>query len=81
MKPHQDKQTIHFNSDCLNLVRGAIERDPVHATVYRLVLNVYWPIIDADIADCVKCCTICTKHKAAKTVQPMLPRDIPDRPW
>ena len=35
--------------------------------------NVYWPGIDADIADYVKCCTICAKHKALHTVQPMLP--------
>ena len=41
----------------------------------------YWPGIDADIADCVRCCTICAKHKALQTVQPMLPCDIPDGPW
>ena len=39
---HQNIQHIHFNSDHLNLVRGAIERDPVHATAYRLSLN-GWP--------------------------------------
>ena len=39
--------------------------------------NMYWPGIDADIANYVRC-TICTKHKASKTVQPMLPHDIPD---
>ena len=115
-----------FNSDHLNLIRGAIERDTVHATVYRLTLNgwpdrmqnvphiahhfwgtrdkltieegvllkgnnvcippelhdrtlydlqnshhgvgkmthlarnyVYWPRINVNIADYVKCCTIC----------------------
>ena len=26
---------------------------------------VYWPGIDADITNCVNCCTICTKHKAS----------------
>ena len=43
--------------------------------------NVYWPGIDANIADYVRRCTICTKHKASQTVQPMLPCDIPDGPW
>ena len=42
---------------------------------------VYWPGIDADIADYVSWCTICTKHKASPPAQPMLPRDIPDGPW
>ena len=36
---HQNIQTLHFNHDCLNLIRGANERDPVHTTVYRLTLN------------------------------------------
>ena len=43
--------------------------------------NVYWPSIDADIADYAKRCTMCAKQKASQTVQPMLPCDIPDRPW
>ena len=148
IKLHQNIQTLHFNSDQLNLVRGTIERDPVHATVYRLTLNgwsdrmrdvphigchfwgtrnkltieegvllkgnrvciplelhmrtpydlhdshqgvekmihlarthVYWPRINVDIADYVKCCTICARHKASQTVQPMLPRDVPSGPW
>ena len=43
--------------------------------------NMYWPGIDPNIADYVRRCTICTRHKASQTVQPMLPHDIPDRPW
>ena len=42
---------------------------------------VYWPSIDADKADIVCQCTICTKHKASSPAQPVLPRDIPDGPW
>ena len=41
----------------------------------------YWPGIDADIADYVSWCTICTKHKASPPAQPMQPRDIPDGLW
>ena len=43
--------------------------------------NVYWPSINADIADYVKHCTICAKHKASQAVQPMLSHDIPNGPW
>ena len=43
--------------------------------------TVYWPGIDADIADYVNCCKTCTWHKAKKAVQPVLPRDVPDSPW
>ena len=43
--------------------------------------SVYWSGINADIADYVSWCTICTKHKASLPAQPMLPRDIPDGPW
>ena len=42
--------------------------------------SVYWPGIDADIADYVSWYTICTKHKASLPAQPMLPKDIPDGP-
>ena len=141
-------QTLNFDHDYLNIIKGAIERDQVHLTVYRLTLNewpdkmrdvphlvhhfgstrdeltveegvllkgsticippelhnraqyelhdchkgiekmthiarsnIYWPCIDADIADYVRCCTISAKHKASQAVQPMLPHDIPDGPW
>ena len=43
--------------------------------------SVYWPGIDADIADSVSWYTICTKHKASLPAQPMLPRGITDGPW
>ena len=43
--------------------------------------DVYWPGIDADTFDYVNWCTICTKHKASPSTQPMLPRDIPDGSW
>ena len=39
---HQNIQNIHFAPDKLNIVRGAMERDPICSTVYRLTLNV-WP--------------------------------------
>ena len=43
--------------------------------------HVYWPRNNPDISEYVKCCTICARHKASQTVQPMLPRDVPNGPW
>ena len=43
--------------------------------------HVYWPGINADIADYVRHCTICARHKASLTVQPILPHNIPKGPW
>ena len=43
--------------------------------------TVYWPGLDADIADYVNHCKTCTQQKAKQAVQPMLPRDMPDFPW
>ena len=42
--------------------------------------TMYWQSIDREIADYVRCCTTCAKHKALQTVQPILPCDIPDGP-
>ena len=36
---HQKIHNIHFAPDKLNIVRGAVERDPIHSTIYRLTLN------------------------------------------
>ena len=39
---HHNIHNRHFASDKLNIVRGAVERDPIHSPVYRLTLN-GWP--------------------------------------
>ena len=39
---HQNIHSTQLEPDRLNIVRGAIERDPIHSTVYRLTLN-GWP--------------------------------------
>ena len=43
--------------------------------------HVYLPGSDAEILDNIRYCTICTRFKVTQAVQPMLPRDIPNRPW
>ena len=39
---HHNIHTINFNSEHLNIIRGATKRDPIHSTLYRLTLN-GWP--------------------------------------
>ena len=39
---HQNIHNIHFTPDKLNKIRGAVERDPIHSTMYWLTLN-SWP--------------------------------------
>ena len=132
---HQNIHNIHFELDSVNIVKEAVERNPIHRTIYRLTLNgwldriqevpriachfwgtqdeltvengillkghrvcippelyermlsdlhsnhrgtekmrhfsqntVYWPGIDADIADYVNHCKTCTQHKAKQAV-------------
>ena len=36
---HQNIQASNFNSDRLHIIKGAIERDPIHSAGYRLILN------------------------------------------
>ena len=36
---HQSIQNIYFTPDKFNIVRGAVERDPIHNTVYRFDLE------------------------------------------
>ena len=43
--------------------------------------GVYWPGINADIADYVRRYTICTKHKGSLPAEPMLPWNIPEYLW
>ena len=42
MELHQNIHNMHFTPDKLIIVRGAVERDPIHSTMYRLTLN-GWP--------------------------------------
>ena len=43
---HHNIHTINFNSECLNIIRGATERDPIHSTLYRLTLNGWLKTLD-----------------------------------
>ena len=43
--------------------------------------SVCWLGMDANIAEYIKQCRICTQFKATQVVQPMLHGDIPEGPW
>lgn len=42
---------------------------------------VYWPGINKDIEQSVRGCKICQEHQNGQTAEPLLPHDIPQRPW
>ena len=47
---------------------------------HRARATLYWPGIDGDIAEYVKCCKTCTQHKATHNTQPVITRDVPEAP-
>ena len=40
----------------------------------------YWPGINVDIIEYVKCCKTCIQHKATQHIQPVIPRDVSRSP-
>ena len=43
--------------------------------------TVYWPNINADIEQMCKQCNLCQQHQSQNKRQPMLPYEIPTKPW
>lgn len=41
----------------------------------------YWPGMSSQIEDIVARCTVCAEHAKGNNKEPMIPVDIPDRPW
>ena len=42
---------------------------------------VYWPGMSAAIERIVAKCSICLKHQRENQKEPLLPREVPQRPW
>ncbi|KAG8187926.1 hypothetical protein JTE90_027700 [Oedothorax gibbosus] len=42
---------------------------------------VYWPSMNQDIEAYVERCSICQKHQRSNTQEPLVERDLPQRPW
>ena len=45
------------------------------------MLEKYWPFISKEIEDFIESCHVCNKYKRAKIREPLMPREVPDRPW
>lgn len=41
----------------------------------------YWPSLNTDIENLVKSCLLCQKYSRANQNEPIVSRDIPNRPW
>ena len=41
----------------------------------------FWPNMAADIERAVTACTVCSERRPSNPKEPMLPHDIPSRPW
>ena len=41
----------------------------------------YWPRMNAELKDFISRCDICQRYGAAQLREPMLPVELPDRPW
>ena len=53
----------------------------VNKTQLRARQTVFWPGIDRDIQDTVNECTPCQKYQRRNSPEPLLPHEIPTRPW
>ena len=41
----------------------------------------FWPGMNGDIEDAVSSCVACQENRNSQPAEPMLPHEIPDRPW
>ena len=50
-------------------------------TILRARQLVFWPRLADDLRDVVKSCRTCQEDRPAMQKEPMMPHDIPSRPW
>ena len=41
----------------------------------------YWSLMNQEITNYVSQCRVCNTHRAEQSKEPMVPRDVPGRPW
>ena len=41
----------------------------------------YWPNMNAEISELIANCSSCLKHRKNNTKEPLIPHEVPDRPW
>ena len=42
---------------------------------------VYWPLINQQIIEYVSQCSACNTYRPEQCKEPLMPREVPDRPW
>lgn len=90
------KHEIHVNSDLVfrgnKVVIPSKMRKELLAKIHSAHLGMekckrrardilYWPQINSEIEDLVSKCGICNKHKPQNTKEPLMPHEVPKRPW
>eukprot|EP00112_Aurelia_sp_Birch-Aquarium-sp1_P025749 Seg874.5 transcript_id=Seg874.5/GoldUCD/mRNA.D3Y31 product="putative protein K02A2.6" protein_id=Seg874.5/GoldUCD/D3Y31 len=43
--------------------------------------TMFWPNINGEQEDMIKCCSTCQEHQNRQSSEPPIPHDIPDAPW
>lgn len=42
---------------------------------------IYWPLMNQDIENMIRQCSVCNKYRNANCAEPLMSHDIPSRPW
>ena len=77
--------------DCRIVVPTSLRKNTI-ATVHRSHQGiqgcirlakdaVYWPLMNQEITDHVSQCSVCNIHRPEQCKEPMVPHDVPGRPW
>ena len=53
----------------------------IQKTLDRARSTLYWPKMGEDIAEEIQACDTCLQFRKANQKEPMIPHDIPERPW
>ena len=53
----------------------------IEKTKARARETMFWPNINGELEDMIKCCSTCQGHQNRQSSEPPIPHDIPDAPW
>ena len=53
----------------------------IELTLRRARDVIFWPGMSKQITEMVSKCSLCLEHRNSQCKEPMLPHEIPDRPW
>ncbi|XP_064483004.1 uncharacterized protein K02A2.6-like [Ornithodoros turicata] len=77
------RQRLVIPKVCRAEVLGKLHMSHRGVTLTKSVARkaIYWPGLDKDIEQMVVTCELCQRYQRANPQQPLLDRNIPDRPW